>query len=72
VQHEISALTKLPWDKNGFLILAGCYTEKIGGRGWCPTHSFTKQQCVTTLGQVGYAYFSKNWFTYEEKDPEDF
>lgn len=70
-QDEISALTKLPWDKNGFLILAGCNTGNSGQRGWCPAQSFAIRQGVTTLGQVGYAYFSKNWRTYEEKNPQD-
>lgn len=68
---EIVALKKLPWAKNGFLILSGCNTGLAKGRSWIPAHSFALVQGVPTVGQSGYAYFSKDWMTYQETSASD-
>jgi hypothetical protein len=61
---EIVALKRLPWAKNGFLILSGCNTGLAMKRKWAPAFSFALIQRVPTVGQAGYAYFSTSWSTY--------
>jgi hypothetical protein len=68
---EIVSLKKLPWASNGFLILAGCNTALVKDRNWAPAHSFALKQGVPTVGQNGYAYFSKTWVKYSEKSETD-
>ena len=68
---EIVALKKLPWAKNGFLILCGCNTGLSKQRKWIPAHSFALAQGVPTVGQAGYAYFSTEWQEYKETSPSD-
>jgi len=68
---EIVALKKLPWAKNGFLILCGCNTGLAKGRSWIPAHSFALVQGVPTVGQAGYAYFSKEWMNYQKTSEKD-
>lgn len=67
-QTEMSSLAKLNWSASGKLILHGCNTGVSGGRGWTPASVFAKAQGVPTTGQAGYAYFSKQWSTYDEID----
>jgi hypothetical protein len=62
---EISGLKVLPWHDDGALVLTGCNTGVVGKRGWCPASVFAARQKVRTLGQLGYAYFSKSWSSYE-------
>lgn len=57
---EIKGLVKLPWSEYGYLILSGCNTGLVNKRGWAPASAFAFKQGVPTLGQIGYAYFSKN------------
>ena len=66
-QFEICHLEKLPWAKEGYLLLDGCNTGLVGGRGWAPANDFALTQRVLTIGQAGYAYFSSSWNTYSEK-----
>ncbi|HHW76130.1 MAG TPA: hypothetical protein GX399_03715 [Xanthomonadaceae bacterium] len=68
---EIVALKKLPWAKNGFLILSGCNTGLSKERKWIPAHSFALAQRVSTVGQAGYAYFSKEWNDYQKTSESD-
>ncbi len=68
---EIAGLARLPWHTRGFLILAGCNSGIAGDRGWTPAGDFASGQQVTTLGQVGYGYFSKVWDDYSETSPSD-
>jgi hypothetical protein len=68
-RSELASLPRLPWAKEGFLILAGCNTGRVGTRGWCPAAVFASAQGVRTLGQVGYSYFSSTWQTYAEATP---
>jgi hypothetical protein len=68
---EIVAMTKLPWASNGFLVLSGCNTGLMKDRRWAPAHSFAIAQGVPTVGQDGYAYFSKQWSSYREKSTSD-
>lgn len=68
---EIRTLPRLPWAKNSYLILSGCNTGIVGTRGWCPAQVFSQTQKVHTLGQQGYAYFSKKWEQYVEKGAAD-
>jgi hypothetical protein len=70
-QGEISALDKLPWSTHGYLLLCGCNTGLAGARGWTPAQAFAARQGVPTLGQNGYAYFSKDWSSYTEKSAGD-
>jgi len=65
-EAEIRSLAKLPWSKNGYLILCGCNTGLQKERSWVPAKSFAKSQGIPTLGQTGYAYFSTQWGIYKE------
>ena len=67
---EILALPKLPWaDSGAYLVLTGCNTGMQGKRGWAPASAFAQGQGVPTLGQAGFAYFSKLWPRYLQKSP---
>lgn len=70
-QNELSGLPRLPWADGGFLLLAGCNTGREQFRGWCPARSAANSQRVPVAGQVGSAYFSKNWRDYEAISPGD-
>lgn len=70
-QSDIRSLDRMPWDRNGYLILSGCNSGLTGGRSWAPAKEFAMKQRVRTLGQTGYAYFSKVWTTYFETTPAD-
>lgn len=70
-QDEILGLKKLAWSDSGYLILAGCNTGLAGQRGWTPAEAFSRSQGVPTIGQTGYAYFSENWCSYDEKESAD-
>lgn len=70
-KDEIRNLIRLPWGPYGHLILCGCNTGLNGQRGWSPAAVFAARQQVPTLGQAGYAYFSKNWENYATKSPTD-
>ena len=63
---EISGLEVLPWHEDGALVLTGCNSGATGTRGWSPAAAFATRQGVRTLGQTGYAYFSRRWTQYEE------
>jgi hypothetical protein len=67
-QKEMGALARLNWSATGKIILHGCNTGLYGGRGWTPASAFAKTQGVPTTGQAGFAYFSKQWSTYDETD----
>ncbi|MBI4905195.1 MAG: carboxypeptidase regulatory-like domain-containing protein [Acidobacteria bacterium] len=67
-QKEMISLAKLNWSATGRLVLHGCNTGLSGGRGWTPAGAFAKTQGVPTTGQTGYAYFSRQWTTYDEID----
>jgi hypothetical protein len=67
-QGDIVSLAKLPWAGDGLLTLAGCNTGLLGTRGWAPAQVFANSQGVTTVGQTGYAYFSKARDRYERID----
>jgi hypothetical protein len=67
-RSEIAALPKLNWHPEGELILAGCNTGVAGKRGWTPAGLFAKNQGVKTLGQAGYAYFSRISHSYSKID----
>ena len=66
---EILGLPVLPWAADGYLVLAGCNTGIGGQRKWVPAEVFARHQRVITVGQAGYAYFSKTWSSYAEKAP---
>jgi hypothetical protein len=70
-QSDVGSLAVLPWDPNGYLILSGCNTGLKGKRSWSPAKEFAVKQRVRTLGQAGYAYFSKVWSSYSETSPSD-
>ncbi|HEX5658678.1 MAG TPA: hypothetical protein VFX59_15860 [Polyangiales bacterium] len=71
-QTDIAGLAKMPWSSDGALILAGCNTGLTGdGRTWTPAGEFAKGQKVRTLGQAGYAYFSKVWSSYTTQAKTD-
>ncbi len=71
-QADIAALAKMPWSSDAALILAGCNTGLTGsGRSWSPAAEFAKAQKVRTLGQSGYAYFSKVWASYTSQVKTD-
>lgn len=50
---EISRLEQLGWARNAALILSGCNTGLILGRGCSPAQALATQQKVKTLGQNG-------------------
>lgn len=54
-QSDIASLERMPWDRK---------LRSYGGRSWAPAKEFAMKQRVRTLGQTGYAYFSKVWTTY--------
>jgi hypothetical protein len=60
-KQEIGLLPKLYWIKNeGVLYITGCNTSIARDNPpWSPAEEFCKSQGVTTVGQSGYAYFSK-------------
>ncbi len=66
---EIAPLPVLPWRPESFLVLAGCNTG-LSRVGWNPGAAFAQHQKVTTLGQTGYAYFSKKWHDFSSKTNE--
>lgn len=56
---EILSLEKLPWDKyKGELVLHGCNSGREIN-GWVLAQKFANGQGVSTKGQVGFAFFSK-------------
>ena len=69
--EEIDRLERLPWSKDGFLILSGCNTGLVEDRGWAPARRFAKAQGVTALGLPGYGYFSRTWDRYKETTAKD-
>jgi len=68
---EISSLEVLPWHESGALVLTGCNTGALGKRRWCPAAAFAARQKIRTLGQPGYAYFSRRWTQYEAINAAD-
>jgi hypothetical protein len=68
---EIRSLPVLPWASDGYLVLTGCNTGNGGDRSWTPAEVFCRSQHVITVGQTGYAYFSKTWSSYTEKLASD-
>ncbi|MBB4286055.1 hypothetical protein [Roseospira goensis] len=71
IKTEIAVLPKLSWADGAYLLLASCNSGLSGQRGWSLSNQFAKRQGVVTLGQTGYAYFSKKWASYEEKGTSD-
>lgn len=68
-KQEIEALPKLFWMPSATLTLYGCNTGIRGAkRNWSIAEAFASTQRVKTLGQSGYAYFSKKRDVYEEND----
>lgn len=69
---EIHALPLLPWGGEGaHLILSSCNSGKLDSRSWCPARALAGKQRVATIGQAGFAYFSRTWDTYTEKRAAD-
>lgn len=61
-------LERLPWSSEAKLYVYGC----LSGTGSAPIAKlFADHQGVTTVGQTGKAYFSKNAYAYEEIGAED-
>jgi hypothetical protein len=71
IKTEVAVMTKLPWSTEAYLLLASCNSGLTGKRGWSLSNQFAKRQGVITLGQAGYAYFSKKWATYTQKSTTD-
>lgn len=69
---EIHGLPVLPWGGDGaHLILSSCNSGKLDNRAWCPARALAGKQKVVTVGQAGFAYFSRTWDTYTEKRSAD-
>lgn len=60
-RQDIKELPKLDWAATGQLSLQGCNTASVND-------NFCSSQGVTTLGQIGYAYFSESATKYVEID----
>lgn len=60
-RQDIRELPKLDWATTGQLSLQGCNTASVAG-------SFCGSQVITTLGQIGYAYFSESPTKYVQID----
>jgi len=63
---EMASLEKLPWAVDARLDLRGCNTGSTGTRrNWSPASEMAASQGVTTLGQMGYSYFSSSREKYQ-------
>lgn len=66
-RSELEKLSVLPWEPNdGLLVLSGCNTGLMKERGWAPAQVLARKQKVPTVGQSGYAYFSREKDYYRE------
>jgi hypothetical protein len=57
---EIKALPVLPWADDAVLVLHGCRSGLPGSNGRAAAKEFASAQGVHTVGQPGYAYFSRS------------
>jgi len=57
---EIKSLSVLPWAEGAVLVLHGCRTGLPGSKGRAVAQEFAATQKVHTVGQPGYAYFSRS------------
>jgi hypothetical protein len=71
VEGEIRSLPKLNWSDDGTLVLHGCNTGISMQRGWNPAEVFAQTQGVETVGQAGYAYFSKQQWAHDTISASD-
>lgn len=69
---EIAGMDRLPWDPRGFLLLCGCNSGSATGDGGARLADvFARRQGVVTVGQSGYAKFSKAWDRLDPHDGQD-
>lgn len=64
---DIAKLPRLPWTKFGLLVLSGCGTGlPMRGAKESMARRFAQTQRVNTVGQRGFASFSRRWGHYGE------
>lgn len=68
-KEDLKKLAGLNWHPEGLLVLHGCNTGRTNF-GWRPAELFSATQGVRTLGQQGWAYFSKERDKYVEIDSQ--
>lgn len=69
-RDELEALERLPWAAAARLDMRGCNTAMTGERrSWSIAEIMAKSQRVSTVGQMGYSYFSASRSEYVEITP---
>jgi len=69
---DIAGLPRLPWARHALLVLSGCGTGlPMRGSKHSMARHFAQTQAVNTIGQQGYASFSRNWSSWREITAED-
>jgi hypothetical protein len=71
IRADILKLSVLPWKEGARLHLFSCNSGLTGERDWNPAQAFFQRQGVTTSGERGWSYFSKQRDTYKMTDEKD-